>query len=226
MVRHESISKARWLASQKKIAEYWHGEDVLERELNRIRRYYVPNLEKYAGKLSASARILDMGCGPVCAARFTGQAEKTYLDPLLDDFRRAYPGKLPRGAHVAAPYESIPEADASFDLILCIDALDHAMNPELALHEIERLLKPGGIFIMGLVVFPALIARLHRFLECFISPLHDAARPYAYTLNGLRKTLTRHLEIIEEQELPEARESEARLLGREMIIVCRGRQRA
>jgi len=226
MARHKTIDKSRWLISQKKLAEYWHGEDILERELDRIRRFYVPVMEKYAGKLSGKACILDVGCGPVCAARFIKQGEKSYLDPLLDDFRRAYPGKLPKKKHLTAPSDCIPEADASFDLVLCIDALDHAMNPELTLHEIERLLKPDGVFILGLIIFPSLIARLYHFLERYAPLFRDDAHPYSYALTGIKKTLERHFEIVAEEHIPEPRISEARMLGRESVFVCRVKHRA
>ncbi len=223
MARHEPVSKARWLASQKQMVECWHGEAVLECELNRIRHYYVPLLEEYAAKLSEDASILDLGCGPVCAARFIEQGEKTYMDPLLDDFRRAYPGKLPRGKHLAMAAEDIPEPDSSFDFILCIDALDHMMNPELALHEMDRLLKPDGVLILSLVIFPPLFVRLRYMLERFFPLLRNEANPYFYALQGIRNTLARHFEVIEERRIPEPRHSNRRISGKEYAFVCRAK---
>jgi len=88
MAHHKTIDKTRWLASQKRLAECWHGEDMLEKELKRVRCFYIPLLEAYAGKLPDTASILDIGCGPVCATRFLEHGGKTYLDPLLDDYSR------------------------------------------------------------------------------------------------------------------------------------------
>ncbi|MDQ6959814.1 MAG: class I SAM-dependent methyltransferase, partial [Mariprofundaceae bacterium] len=221
MARHKAIDKTRWLASQKKLAECWHGEEILEQELERIRRFYIPWLEDYAGKLPDSASILDIGCGPVCTARFIEQGEKTYLDPLLDNFRRAYPGKLPRGKHLAMAAENVPASDASFDLILCIDALDHMMNPELALHEMERLLKPDGVLILSLVTFPSLLVRLRYMLERFFPLFRNEANPYFYTCKGIRNTLVRHFDVTEKRRIPEPRHSNQRMPGREYAFVCR-----
>jgi len=224
MAHHRTIDKARWLMSQKKRAEYWHGEEVLEKELDRIQRSYTPVFESCSAQLTPESRILDLGCGPVCAARFIEQGEKTYLDPMLDDFRRAYPGKLPKGRHLAIPAEAIPDPDKTYDLILCIDALDHMMNPELALHEMDRLLKPDGILVLGLLVFPSPIVRLRYILEHFVPFLRDEANPYSYTLFGLKNTLARHFEIINERYVPEARPADERMLAREYAFICRPKQ--
>lgn len=42
----------------------------------------------------------------------------------------------------------IPEPDASFDVILCSEVLEHIPDAVLALKEFARLLKPGGILIL------------------------------------------------------------------------------
>jgi SAM-dependent methyltransferase len=43
---------------------------------------------------------------------------------------------------------SIPEPDRSFDAILCSEVLEHVPNPNLALDEFCRLLKPGGKLLL------------------------------------------------------------------------------
>ncbi len=224
MAHHKTIDKTRWLISQKKRAECWHGEAILDRELERIRRFYIPWLEDYIGKLSDTASILDTGCGPVCAARFIDQGEKTYLDPLLDHFRRVYPGKLPKGKYLAMTAENIPAPDASFDLILCINALDHMMNPELALHEMERLLKPDGVLVLSLVIYPPLLVRVRYMLERFFPAFRDEAHPYFYACQGIKKTLVRHFDVTEKRQIPESRHSDQRMMGREYAFVCRPKQ--
>jgi ubiquinone/menaquinone biosynthesis C-methylase UbiE len=40
-------------------------------------------------------------------------------------------------------------ADASFDMILCSEVIEHVPDPESALKEMHRLLKPGGILILS-----------------------------------------------------------------------------
>jgi len=200
MARHEAITKARWLKAQKCEIQFWRGQEALEQELQRVHGRYLPAIQRYAKDLPKDASILEIGCGPTCAAQLIEAGRKTYVDPLLDDFRRAYPGKLPKGEYLCRPAENINKQNASFDLILCLDALDRVMNPELVINEIERLLKTDGVFILGIVTSPAWLARVSYYLERFFPPLRDERTPYSYSYRGIEKTLGRHLDIIDVTE--------------------------
>lgn len=46
---------------------------------------------------------------------------------------------------VNAAGEHLPFADERFDLIVCMDVLEHVQDPEKLLSEINRCLKPGGL---------------------------------------------------------------------------------
>jgi ubiquinone/menaquinone biosynthesis C-methylase UbiE len=54
---------------------------------------------------------------------------------------------------VTANVESIPLSDASFDVILAIDIIEHVEHPEQFLREMRRLLIPGGQLV---ITFPAM----------------------------------------------------------------------
>jgi SAM-dependent methyltransferase len=71
----------------------------------------------------------------------------------------------------------LPFADGSFDAVLSTNVFEHVMDLDLAFHEIERVLKPGG-------------SLLTRFGPLFYSPhgyhLYWACQvPYAHLLFGL-----------------------------------------
>ena len=95
--------------------------------------------------------VLDCGCG-------TGQ----YMEALLQLGANAY-GVEYDGAKVAAfqnghprfarrvqtgDIESMEFPDASFDLVLLNEVLEHVPNENQALQEIYRVLKPGGMLII------------------------------------------------------------------------------
>ena len=88
--------------------------------------------------------LLDVGCG-----------EMPYRACLPEDV--AYTGvDVPqanafamRGSDSIVAFDgvAIPFADASFDAVLCTEVLEHAAQPHALVHDIERVLKPGGSLI-------------------------------------------------------------------------------
>src|SRR5205807_5517070 len=52
------------------------------------------------------------------------------------------------GIDIVSDITAIPEADGSFDAILCTEVLEHLPEPVLALRELARLLKVGGTLIL------------------------------------------------------------------------------
>ena len=51
--------------------------------------------------------------------------------------------------YIQSQAESMPVATASCDLVACINVVDHAQNPGRILKEIDRVLRPGGVFVFG-----------------------------------------------------------------------------
>ena len=44
--------------------------------------------------------------------------------------------------------QNIPADDASFDVVLCVEALEHVVNLPVAVAELARVTKPGGRVIV------------------------------------------------------------------------------
>ena len=51
--------------------------------------------------------------------------------------------------YVAASCIQIPQPDASFDVIVSFETIEHIMEHEAFLREVDRLLAPGGMFIIS-----------------------------------------------------------------------------
>jgi len=88
----------------------------------------------------AGARALDLG------------ADKSPYRDLLAS--RGYDVKtlditLENGADFAGTAEATGLPDASFDLVLCTQVIEHCMNPWAAVREIHRILKPGGYLVVS-----------------------------------------------------------------------------
>lgn len=109
-----------------------------ERRLNLIRRY-VP-LE--------GRRILDIGCGlgayVANFGRFTDEAYGMDVDPprLREARHRGVTNVL------AAAAETLPFRDASFDLIVLNEVIEHVRDDRRTLHEALRVLRPAGSVVI------------------------------------------------------------------------------
>jgi SAM-dependent methyltransferase len=110
---------------------------------------------------SSRLRILDAGCGTggmLRALERKGAALGIDVSTEAIRFarRRAGPSPLVRG-----DVSRLPFASSSFDLVTSFDVLYHRNVPDdaLALAELARVLKPGGILLMRVPAFDRLRSR-------------------------------------------------------------------
>lgn len=92
--------------------------------------------------------ILDIGCGPLGSLEWADMtAERIGLDPLANKYRKLGTAEH-KMEYVKAYVENIPFAEDHFDVVTSFNSLDHVGNLEQACTEIQRVLKPGGIFLL------------------------------------------------------------------------------
>jgi len=200
---HKPISLLRWQMSQRHLLSLWNRRNNLDQEQHKRETLLLPILQRYARQYPEEGSLLEIGCGPICLSQQLPQQQKTYIDPLIDDFRRMFPGQLPEGELLATTAERIEKPSASIDLIICLNSLAYTLNPELIINEIERLLKSDGRLILAIRIHSSMEARLHYLAERFLPVFTRKTRPYYYALRGIRSTLNRHFKI--EQEIPLSR---------------------
>jgi len=220
MNKHKPVSHLRWQTSLKLILQKWRKKS-LKRERERVEHVSLAIIQHCAEQYPDTASTLEIGCGPLCISRRLSLKHKTYLDPLIDDFRRMFPGELPEDAeYLSSMAENIAKPTDSYELILCLNTISHCFNPELVMHEIERLLKPGGTLILTIRTHTPIEARMHYWAMQICAFLCRKTRPYYYSLTGIKRTLQRHFNINDEIQQP-ARAIWLPLLKRERyLFVC------
>lgn len=96
--------------------------------------------------IDPQARVLEVGSGAHGLIFFLGLADAIGVDPLADIYPSLFPEWQRRAKTVRGYGEALPFDDASFDLVLSDNVIDHAERPETILAEISRVLRPGGTF--------------------------------------------------------------------------------
>ncbi|MBL8849797.1 MAG: methyltransferase domain-containing protein, partial [Planctomycetaceae bacterium] len=90
-----------------------------------------------AAHCGRGSRLLDLGCGPRDQAEPAAHMSYEYLGI---DYSNAK-------ADLLADAHALPFAGGSFDAVLSFAVFEHLHNPFLAIREVSRILKPGGVFV-------------------------------------------------------------------------------
>jgi ubiquinone/menaquinone biosynthesis C-methylase UbiE len=98
-------------------------------------------------------RVLDVGCGPTPVATMAfaangNQVVGVEIAPALAARARDEAAAFPTARFAVGDAERLPFADASFDLATCDDTIEHVVDPQAALDELARVVKPGGRLLL------------------------------------------------------------------------------
>ena len=139
--------------------------------------------------IPAGCKVLDAGCGPAGVFIVLPQAQVTAIDPLLDK----YAGTLPHFDRKDYPWvqfqtvslEQFKPTD-TFDLVFCLNAINHVADLDLALDQLLQPLNPGGVLVLSID------AHNHPFFKKIFQWLPgDILHPHQYDLREYQDMLTR-----------------------------------
>ncbi len=127
---------------------YWWMHCLIQEEAARIGKPFV---------------IADVGCDrgiikrfipPINNARWLGLDMDTNREGIhLAKYNELYQCDFDKG---------IPLPDAAIDIVICSHVLEHLPRPEFTIGEIARILRPGGMLLVGVPIAPKFIAHFRE----------------------------------------------------------------
>lgn len=134
-----------------------------------VRERFRRLLTDAAEKIPENADVLDVGAGEV----------PSYRD-VLPSSARLVDYDIGAG-HVRGSADGLPFRDNSFDAVVSFAVFEHLRDPDRSLAEIRRVLRPGGLLLLG----------THG-----VYPYHPTPSDYTrWTRQGLAELVGRHLEV-------------------------------
>jgi SAM-dependent methyltransferase len=106
--------------------------------------------------LPSGGLVFDDGCGSALVADRIREIDATYVGFDFGGHHIEYAAKkyadiserTLRTAFLRGDAEKLPLTDASADVVVFSEVIEHLLRPELAVWEIARVLKPGGVLVM------------------------------------------------------------------------------
>lgn len=128
-------------------------KDLLTKKITRA------NLDNFIAGYASDKLTLDLGCSG------TPNYAKYFKNRIGVDITEG------EGVDVVADAHNLLFEDEKFEIILCTEVLEHLHSPHIAVAEMRRVLKKGGLLILT---------------TRFIFPIHDAPNDYyRFTKYGL-----------------------------------------
>jgi 2-polyprenyl-3-methyl-5-hydroxy-6-metoxy-1,4-benzoquinol methylase len=141
--------RERWWQSEN--WDKWAGHYISEYPRG---HFILDTLARYAPEFRAEgARVLDVGCGDagVLIAFAEAGAVCSGIEPDARSLERGSVRAEEHGVRVDLRQsfaEQLPFPDASFDLVVLDNVLEHVQDREKTLAEIQRVVRPGGLLYL------------------------------------------------------------------------------
>jgi ubiquinone/menaquinone biosynthesis C-methylase UbiE len=141
------VTNAEWNQSQKGEKDFWQLQNYpiidIYKEIYNIFDDTIKSTEK------ESSLVLDVGCGAIAYSVIHGFRNVVLYDSLIEEYLKFDSSKTNIPESTRACYKGTTEDmsifwDNWYDLIFCLNMLDHVCDMEISFKEICRVLKVGG----------------------------------------------------------------------------------
>jgi len=90
--------------------------------------------------------------------------------------------------------KGIPFKGGKFDIVVCEQVLEHLTNPSAAINEIARVLRPDGLFVLGVPIFPWGLRYIRRVMVHVLLTWFGITRSHlqSFDSTSLKRLLCEH----------------------------------
>lgn len=152
MQNHANVSAEEIARFEKLAARWWDpdGESRPLHDLNPVRAAYVSSRANLRG-----AKVADIGCGggllSEALARAGAQVTAIDLGEKLIQIAKLhlFESNLQVDYRVQSSTELAEAEPASFDVVCCMEMIEHVPDPLLVIRDMAAMLKPGGQLVLS-----------------------------------------------------------------------------
>ena len=138
-------SDNRWIVAQCAEKKYSH---ILEQGELPTESQFFSKKFPLNSKFFNNKNILEVGCSPVAEIHYLEEAHfRVGIDPLACEWKHLYRNGT---NHIQGMGEYLPFKDETFEIVLCLNVLDHVQSSIATLKEIQRVLKVGADLVLWL----------------------------------------------------------------------------
>ncbi len=107
---------------------------------------------RYYRQFVGARRVLDLGCGAGEFGRFRPTPDIEVVGVDADPLAVELASRYERALRVDLEREPLPFEDGTFDAVLAKDIFEHLWEPQGAVREAHRVLRPGGVLVASVVM--------------------------------------------------------------------------
>lgn len=133
--------------------------------------------------------ILDIGCGPAGVFMVFNNSKVDAVDPLIDKYEAELKhfsiSKYPNVNFITKAFEDF-ESKNKYDLVFCLNTINHVINIDSTHHKIISMLKPNSMLLESVDAHNfKLLKHLFRLIKV------DILHPHQYDIEEYEKMLTK-----------------------------------
>lgn len=185
---HDDTSE-RWAKAQNSEKAFWktsiHAHAGQRKLFQRILRTgFKLGFDFFGGR-----DVLEIGSGPTGIIYQLEEARVRYgiepmdMSDLIEQSKRQF---VSRGVG-----EKLPFKDEVFDIVLCLNVLDHSIDPGMVLRECCRVLREGGFILLWVHA----LRRPYRIFQSLLNKI-DPPHPHHFTFDEVQNIADKYFETL------------------------------